>query len=254
MVSRSQRERSTSAMRLPAHRRTGLMRRMRCAPFAASLLLHAAVVGGVLAFSCRARPFHMVVTWQPSVSSQPTEVQLQEPQTPVDEQDPPTPAVEPEDATAPPPETAMVTPSPLQFAPDKPPMEPVALALPQPQSPDWLCHVRPVQVAAAPPPAPAADFVDAVADASQNSPPIYPLESRRRAEQGAVVLELRIDAAGAVTDARVKLSSGHLRLDRAALLALRQWRFHPARRGGTAVAVSIDQTIEFQLTNLATAN
>ncbi len=93
----------------------------------------------------------------------------------------------------------------------------------------------------------AAAYVDAVPDELQNQPPAYPDEARHRGEEGTVVLELQVDAAGDVTAARVLVSSGHRRLDREALQALRRWRFHPARRGGAAVPARVERSVEFRL-------
>lgn len=62
-------------------------------------------------------------------------------------------------------------------------------------------------------------------------PPVYPA---RALGDGAVIVELRIDTTGAVTDARVVQSASGF--DQPALDAARQWRFRPAQRGGATVA------------------
>ena len=61
--------------------------------------------------------------------------------------------------------------------------------------------------------------------------PQYPLLSARRGEQGAAVMQLRVDEAGRVVEAKVARSSGSGRLDRAALDAVRKWKFAPTARG-----------------------
>ncbi len=81
-----------------------------------------------------------------------------------------------------------------------------------------------------------------------NPRPQYPWISRRRGEQGRVVLEVAVAADGRAKEVRVKRSSGFARLDRAALAAVRAWRFSPALRGGRAVAGRIDVPIAFRLT------
>lgn len=81
-----------------------------------------------------------------------------------------------------------------------------------------------------------------------NPRPRYPWISRRRGEQGRVVLEVAVAADGRAKEVRVKRSSGFARLDRAALAAVRAWRFSPALRGGRAVAGRIDVPIAFRLT------
>jgi len=60
--------------------------------------------------------------------------------------------------------------------------------------------------------------------------PGYPLESMRAREQGTVVLLIEVDATGKVTAVTVRESSGHRRLDAAAVAAVQQtWYFGPAR-------------------------
>lgn len=93
----------------------------------------------------------------------------------------------------------------------------------------------------------AAEEVPAAPDETTNQPPKYPLESRRRGEQGTVTVELEIDAEGRVAAARIARSSGYVRLDRAALVALRSWRFAPATRLGVAVALKLEQRVQFCL-------
>lgn len=82
-----------------------------------------------------------------------------------------------------------------------------------------------------------------------NPAPSYPWISRRRGEEGRVILEVAVDKQGRAREVRVTRSSGHARLDRAALEAVRNWRFVPARRGGAAVAGQIEVPIVFQLTD-----
>lgn len=65
--------------------------------------------------------------------------------------------------------------------------------------------------------------------------PDYPPASEAAGEAGTVVLALRIGSDGRVGDARVDSSSGFERLDAAALAALRQCRFDPARADGKAI-------------------
>lgn len=70
----------------------------------------------------------------------------------------------------------------------------------------------------------------------RNPPPSYPSLSRRMREQGRVVLHVLVSAAGAAESIEVRASSGYERLDRAAIEAVRQWRFVPAHRGADAIA------------------
>jgi len=82
-----------------------------------------------------------------------------------------------------------------------------------------------------------------------NPPPAYPWISRNRGEQGRVILDVEVTAEGRARAVRVKRSSGSKRLDEAALAAVRDWRFAPARRGGQAVPGRIDVPITFRLTD-----
>jgi protein TonB len=124
---------------------------------------------------------------------------------------------------------------------------------PAPVVPHWPAPVEP-EVAAAQAPAASdaggavtAEEVPASPEEACNQPPEYPLESRRRGEQGTVVIRLRIDADGKVVAADVASSSGHTRLDRAALSALTRWIYRPAERGGIRVAGQVDQQVVFRL-------
>jgi protein TonB len=62
-----------------------------------------------------------------------------------------------------------------------------------------------------------------------------------------VVVEADVSAAGKVTAATVVASSGHARLDRAALVAVREAAFAPATRGGEPVADTVRVPIHFRL-------
>jgi len=89
------------------------------------------------------------------------------------------------------------------------------------------------------------------ADASQfnNPAPVYPSQSRRLHEQGTVVLEVLVKADGSLGDLRLKTSSGYSRLDAAALRAVKNWHFVPAKRGDTAIDFWYELPIEFSLNN-----
>ncbi|TVP83752.1 MAG: energy transducer TonB [Thioalkalivibrio sp.] len=80
-----------------------------------------------------------------------------------------------------------------------------------------------------------------------NPPPEYPRISQRRREQGTVVLWVSVAADGSPVNWRVERSSGHERLDDAALEAVSGWRFEPARRGNRPVAASVLVPMEFRL-------
>ncbi len=85
------------------------------------------------------------------------------------------------------------------------------------------------------------------ADYLQNPAPAYPALSRRLREEGKVLLLVRVTAKGDAEQVQVKHSSGFARLDEAALNAVRQWRFVPARRGEEPVTASVVVPIVFHL-------
>jgi len=57
------------------------------------------------------------------------------------------------------------------------------------------------------------------------------MSARRRGEQGTVVLKVLVTAEGLAGSVSVQSSSGSSALDQAALEAVRNWKFVPARQG-----------------------
>ncbi len=88
---------------------------------------------------------------------------------------------------------------------------------------------------------------DSAAEPLRRIAPQYPRLSVRRGEQGTVVIAARLSARGRVASARVARSSGHARLDAAALAAVRKARFRPARRAGKPVPGRVRVPIRFVL-------
>jgi len=66
-----------------------------------------------------------------------------------------------------------------------------------------------------------------------NAAPPYPAESKLAGEQGQVMLRVLTDAGGRPTRVEVHKSSGFVRLDEAAVKAVRQWQFKPLPQDGT---------------------
>ncbi len=83
--------------------------------------------------------------------------------------------------------------------------------------------------------------------ASGNAPPNYPWIARAQGHQGRVVLSVWVSARGEADQLAVLKSSGYPTLDRAALEAVRRWRFHPARRGGTDTGSLLYVPVMFRL-------
>ncbi len=77
--------------------------------------------------------------------------------------------------------------------------------------------------------------------------PAYPRLSVRFGEEGTVVCRLAIDARGDVAHVLVLSSSGHARLDRAAVDALARWRFRAAHTGGVSVPSELVHRVVFRL-------
>jgi protein TonB len=80
-----------------------------------------------------------------------------------------------------------------------------------------------------------------------NPKPPYPLAARRQGFEGRVLLAAHVRADGSCGDVRLKQSSGHTLLDRAALDTVKRWRFLPASRAGNSVDSWVDVPIRFRL-------
>ena len=76
--------------------------------------------------------------------------------------------------------------------------------------------------------------------------PEYSETARQRGVEGEVVLEIVIRQDGGVGDVRILRSLGY-GLDERAMHAVQQWRFSPATRLGTPVAVVVEVAVEFVL-------
>ena len=76
--------------------------------------------------------------------------------------------------------------------------------------------------------------------------PDYTEEARRAGLEGEVLLEIVVGPDGGVSEVRVlrRLGAG---LDEEAVEAVRQWRFSPARRLGSPVAVIVEVAMDFKL-------
>ncbi len=80
---------------------------------------------------------------------------------------------------------------------------------------------------------------------TKNVEPVWPPVAQQARVQGVVILEVLIDEAGKVADARV-LRSIPL-LDLAAIEAVRQWEFEPTHPNGVPVPVIMTVTVQFRL-------
>jgi protein TonB len=80
-----------------------------------------------------------------------------------------------------------------------------------------------------------------------NPKPNYPTRSRQLGEAGTVVLKVRIEANGQASQVLLSKSSGHERLDTAALESVKRWRFVPAQEGNQAAAAWVFVPVPFGL-------
>lgn len=191
------------------------------------------------------------------VAAPPEPEPVEEP--PVEEPDPePEPIPEPEPEPIPEPKVeALPEPAPIEIPKPvvKPKPKPKPVTKPKPQT-------KPVQKVE-PKPKPQAKpqkaqpsspgnqnaFVPPTSTAAylRNPKPSYPPLAQRRAMQGVVLLVVEVSPKGLPSQVKVKKSSGFMLLDKAALKAVRAWRFAPGTRGGVPVAATVEVPIRFTL-------
>lgn len=77
--------------------------------------------------------------------------------------------------------------------------------------------------------------------------PEYPATALRAREEGTVLVRAEIDAQGNPTNVGIAKRSGSRDLDRAAMNAVRKWKFEPAMKDGKAVASTVQVPVDFTL-------
>ena len=80
-----------------------------------------------------------------------------------------------------------------------------------------------------------------------NPPPVYPRLLLRRGAEGTVLVRAQVQDDGHCSQVLLKESSGFRLLDDAALAAVKDWRFVPARKGATNVMVWVDVPVAFRI-------
>lgn len=80
-----------------------------------------------------------------------------------------------------------------------------------------------------------------------NPSPEYPPVSRRLREQGKVMLRVMVTPTGEPSTIELEKSSGFERLDQAAMDAVKQWRFVPAKRGEQPIAAWVVVPLSFSV-------
>lgn len=106
----------------------------------------------------------------------------------------------------------------------------------------------PPRVAAKPRPAdrPAASEASTAPEPTRTPAPRYPARALRNGDTGTVMVRAEIGADGVPTAVSVERGSGSRDLDRAAIEAVRRWRFRPATRGGQPTTGSVVVPIDFK--------
>ncbi|HEX9147402.1 MAG TPA: energy transducer TonB [Candidatus Binatia bacterium] len=79
--------------------------------------------------------------------------------------------------------------------------------------------------------------------------PLYPERARKEGQQGRVLLRVLVDQEGKSKTVEISGSSGSETLDRAAVEAIRLWRFSPAHYGDKPVESWVRIPIDFRLTD-----
>lgn len=85
------------------------------------------------------------------------------------------------------------------------------------------------------------------ANYATNPRPTYPSIARNHGWQGKVALHVQVTVDGLAASVRIERSSGYEVLDEAALEAVKQWRFIPAKQGDKAIASSVVVPLSFTL-------
>jgi protein TonB len=91
------------------------------------------------------------------------------------------------------------------------------------------------------------DTMSASVDYASVSRPAYPAAALRRSAQGEALIRVHVGADGRPGQVQLARSSGDRDLDRAAVLAVRGWRFQPARDSGAPVAAWVVVPVAFSL-------
>ncbi|RXT70298.1 energy transducer TonB [Pseudomonas syringae] len=125
------------------------------------------------------------------------------------------------------------------------PPAPTPAAAPSPPAPPTPAPAPPAPAA---PPAPVKESAAVSGLASLgNPPPEYPGLALRRSWEGRVILRIKVLPNGRAGAVEVTKSSGKPVLDEAAVEAVRNWKFIPAKRGDTPIEGFATQTIDFKL-------
>lgn len=133
-----------------------------------------------------------------------------------------------------------------EIKPVAPPIQPVVIPDPEPM----VSEEPPMPVAPAEEPAPvevAIVLPEYRADHLRNPAPPYPAIAKRLRIEGTVLVRVLVSPAGLPKKIELAHTSGSPVLDEAALKAVRDWAFVPARRGVEPVEAWVEIPINFHL-------
>lgn len=166
----------------------------------------------------------------PQVVAEPTLEVLATIESPIDEEPLPPPEPAPQADLAPPPEIEVPwrerVVSRAQAAVVAPTTEPPASVAPPVAVPSARVEAMPL---------------------ADNHPPEYPANERALGREGDVLVRVELDERGDVIDVALARPSPWAGLNRAALRAVRKWRFTPAVEGGLPVASELEVPVVFRL-------
>jgi periplasmic protein TonB len=218
--------------------------------FLLSLLVHGAAIGGLLTQGLFPPPPSPAVPLEVSWISPIAEPAPSLP-TPIRPSPPPLAKVKPKPGRA---------PQPISVARDssvhsEAVAQPVEAAPTETRTAEAAPSAAPPQIAQSGPAsttAPAAPITPAHFAAAylRNPAPAYPAESRRRGEQGRILLRVHVLPDGLPDEIILHHGSGFERLDRAAINAVHRWKFVPAQQGGGSIAAWVIVPIQFSLQEL----
>lgn len=173
---------------------------------------------------------------------------------PVIEAPPPEPVPEPVVEPPPPPppvvEELAVKPAPKPEPPPPQPAPPPPKPAPPPPTPAPEPIPAPPPRPATPPPSPAPpEIVPPNANAAylRNPAPAYPAIAHRRNWEGTVQLRVLVQPNGRPSEIQIQTSSGRPVLDKAAVEAVREWTFVPAKQGDRTIEGWVSVPIDFRL-------
>lgn len=153
------------------------------------------------------------------------------------------PVAQPQQAFVPKPMIQLPAAGPTQVALDlPPPAQP-----PAPVAPVIAAPAPPAAAPATPAPSGAVEGGDLASQVISAKPPVYPVDARRQKLQGTVKLRVLVGPDGRVSDIQIAASSGSELLDKAALGAVKRWRWAPPKANGALVAMRGTVSIPFVL-------